>query len=469
MSNDYYNHGSYPAPGTPGSSAQLRAEFEAVEVGFTGVQASLTSTNTTVASKGAIAGQTWTGTHTFPSTTYGVTAAPGANGNSFATLDYVNSVAMSPVLPGQAGKAGMTLVTDGATARWDLVSYVPRRARTSNVEIGSGDRGGLIDITSGSFAQTFASVAALVEGWQCFVRNSGTGDITLTPAPGQLIDGLTSYVMYPGECRLIQCDGTAFHSIVVSPFRKQFLTSGNFIKPPGYRQFAGLLWGGGGSGARGSDYGSTGGGGGACVPFSFRESALGSSTSVLIGSGGAASGIPESAGSPGNPSTFSGVTAYGGGGGTHGTSGTFFLTGGAGGGAFSVGSNGNGAGGFSRGGLPSVEPSGSGSGANALLDNHGYGGGGANPNYAGSSIYGGGAGACYGAAAGNSIFGGAGGGAIDGASTQRAAGTSKYGGSGGGSSASTAQSGAQPGGGGGASYGMPGAGGAGMMEIWGVA
>lgn len=34
MSNSYYNHGSYPAPNAPGSSAQLRAELQLITGGF---------------------------------------------------------------------------------------------------------------------------------------------------------------------------------------------------------------------------------------------------------------------------------------------------------------------------------------------------------------------------------------------------------------------------------------------------
>lgn len=34
MSNSYYNHGTYPTPNAPGSSAQLRAELELITGGF---------------------------------------------------------------------------------------------------------------------------------------------------------------------------------------------------------------------------------------------------------------------------------------------------------------------------------------------------------------------------------------------------------------------------------------------------
>ena len=72
---------------------------------------------------------------------------------------------------------------------------VVRVARTSNTQITSANRGNLIDITSGTFTQTFDAAATLGNGWFCYIRNSGTGDITLDPNASEQIDGLTSYVM----------------------------------------------------------------------------------------------------------------------------------------------------------------------------------------------------------------------------------------------------------------------------------
>ena len=34
MPNSFYNHGTYPTPNSPGSSAALRAELEAITDGF---------------------------------------------------------------------------------------------------------------------------------------------------------------------------------------------------------------------------------------------------------------------------------------------------------------------------------------------------------------------------------------------------------------------------------------------------
>lgn len=91
-----------------------------------------------------------------------------------------------------------------------------RSVRTSNTILGTADKGKLIDITSGTFSQTFDAVATLGDGWWCYLRNSGTGDVTLDPNSTELIDGLASYVMYPGEVRLVQCDGVALRTILLA-------------------------------------------------------------------------------------------------------------------------------------------------------------------------------------------------------------------------------------------------------------
>lgn len=94
-------------------------------------------------------------------------------------------------------------------------SAIVRRAITGADTAVLSDLSKLIDATSGTFTLGFSGVATLGSGWFCYVKNSGTGTVTLDPNASETIDGLTSFVMYPDEVRLVQCDGTALRSILI--------------------------------------------------------------------------------------------------------------------------------------------------------------------------------------------------------------------------------------------------------------
>jgi hypothetical protein len=403
---------------------------------------------------------------------FNVTARATATGYRNLTVANVGYSAASPFADGDSLVMMFTRTGDKGDAGLIGTVSVVRSNRTSNAILTSADSGKLIDITSGTFAQTFTAAATLGSGWYCWIRNSGTGDITLDPNASELIDGLTSYIMYPGEVRLVQCDGAAFTSVVLTPFSRDFLTSGTFVKPPGYQKFKGLLWGAGGSGGKGgSNWGAGGGGGGACVPFEYPAALLAASVSFTIGAGGAPQSTANTPGNVGGNSVFGSVTAYGGGGGGGFASADAY--GGGGGGALSTGSAGhNNVTSSGAGGMPYYNPSG---GTNAFSGGAGFGGGsGGNdigPRY---SAYGGaGGGGCGGFnyAGGNSLYGGAGGGGGT-SSTSTAGGTSTFGGAGGagGVGAAAATAGVVPAGGGGGAYtaASSGAGANGILRISGV-
>jgi hypothetical protein len=328
--------------------------------------------------------------------------ANNITGGSNGTIPYQTAsgiTAMSAV-----GTAGQFLQSAGAGAPvWAAAgASVSRSAKTANYTLVAGDKGNLVVATSGTFTFSFTAAATLADGWFCYIQNAGTGNITLDPNGSETIDSLTSYIMYPGEVRLVQCTGTAFNSVVLSGFTLTYTSGANtFTKPPGYQAFDVLLYGaggGGGSGRKGGQLdgqGGTGGGGGAFISFKFTVDRIGATETVTVGAGGTAGASRTTttnglAGGTGGTTTFGSLlTAFGG-------------AGGAGGANASAGTGGRGGGILTQSGGP-VGFNGADGSSGAAGGNSAFGGG-----------AGGGAGTggvnTSGLAGGNSIFGGGGGG-----------------------------------------------------------
>ena len=441
--------------------------------------------------KSAKAGDTYSGTHDFSGATAVSVPAPSSVGHA-VNKAYADALSMTAGNVPTGGVAGDLLVKASSTnydADWGVLSFADhatgfsltggrtqktltvdedltvsamskalRVARTSNTELAVSNKGNLIDVTSGTFTQTFASAATLGNGWWCYYRNSGTGDVTLDPSGAETIDLLASFVMYPNECRLLLSDGSALYSIVLCGYYKTFTSSGTFTKPPGYKAHEGLLWGGGASGARNtSAINAGGGGGGGCTPFALAATAIGTTETVTIAATTAGRATDGAGTAGGNSTLGSLVTGYGGGAGGY-NAGTSFY-GGSGGGVLGAGNIGDQAGSVVRGGLPSKLA------ANANNLDGDFGGGGVLASAGGNSTYGGGGGG-----GGSSLFGGGGGGYGGGTG-----GTSVFGGSGGvgraGAGATDAGDGVAPAGGGGCvsnGTGTSGDGARGELRIWGV-
>ena len=328
--------------------------------------------------------------------------------------------------------ANVTTSEPGVSADWVATGVVMVDERTSNSELDSTALGLIIKYTSGTFTQTFASVSTLDTGWYVWLKNDGAGDITLDPNGSETISGLTSFIMYPGEMRLVVLNEaeTGFDSFVLNSFEKTFHTSGTFTKPPGYKAFDGFAWSAGASGARNGSA-ARGGCGGGCFPFSSLASTFGATETITIGAGGTARTTDGTPNVGGNTTIGSLITVLGA--------------------SDSVG------GAVSPDGTTRLIGSGTSAGFAGATNN-------------GAADYGGSAPATSAAVAcPPSVYGGAGGGSHDG--TLRAAGVSLYGGSGGAAGDSTnGTNGVQPGGGGGATRTgtSSGAGGNGRVIIRGV-
>ena len=368
--------------------------------------------------------------------------AGGANG----TIPYQSASGTTAMLA--AGNAGQFLQSQGSAApTWVTTvatATIPRSARTSNTILGASDASTLVVITSGTFTQTFTAAATLGSGWFCYIQNLGTGDITLDPNGSETIDGLTSYIMYPNEVRLVQCDGTSFNTIVLNAFTRSYSSTSTFTKPPGYSQIYAECWGAGGGGGSGGfrAAGACNNGGGGGGGYMFRHilaSSLSSSTTVTIGAGGTGgAGVgtigqsPDEnegqSGTAGGNTTFSTCTANGGGNGSGGSGGaTGFTYGGNGGGYGSANVYSTNTNYAFGGGYAFTQSGGSPIAAFAYAIYGGGGGGGsyATSQYSGaSSLFGGSGGGVSGGTAGSVKNGGNGGNATT-------TGTSQAGGAGG--------------------------------------
>lgn len=169
-------------------------------------------------------------------------------------------------------------------------------SRTSDIILGPTDSGSVIDITSGTFTQTFSAASVLGVNWYCYIRNSGTGDITLDPNASETIDGISSFILYPKAVRLIICDGTALRSMPIVAGIKKFTSSGTYVVAPGIASHNVTTVGAGGGGASGertytgingiATQGYGGGAGGELMQRQLFGLTPGSSISTTVPAGG---------------------------------------------------------------------------------------------------------------------------------------------------------------------------------------
>jgi len=149
-----------------------------------------------------------------------INESTGANSNikSLSGLTTALSAAQGGTgLAGGGSTAGLVLTADGAGG-FALSSSSPsvaRSAKTSAYTIVAGDKGTLIEVTSGTFTLSLTAAATLGSGWCCYVSNIGSGLITIDPNSTETItvngEALSTWVQWTNEIGILQCDGTGFH------------------------------------------------------------------------------------------------------------------------------------------------------------------------------------------------------------------------------------------------------------------
>jgi hypothetical protein len=93
----------------------------------------------------------------------------------------------------------------------NYITPVIRSARTSNTMLGTADKGSLIDITSGSFTQTFDAAATLGNGWWCYIRNADSFALPQMAQYDNISLNVTAQVGTQGRVMAMSLDGTKLY------------------------------------------------------------------------------------------------------------------------------------------------------------------------------------------------------------------------------------------------------------------
>jgi len=105
--------------------------------------------------------------------------------------------------------AGYGLLAIGTT----LNQSSPVVTFASNTGISTAARASTYVAIGGTCTLTLDSVGVLQNNWFVFVRNSGTGTLTVTGNGVDQIDGSLTLAFQPGDSALIVCSGSAFYTV----------------------------------------------------------------------------------------------------------------------------------------------------------------------------------------------------------------------------------------------------------------
>jgi len=105
--------------------------------------------------------------------------------------------------------AGYGLAAIGST----LNQTTPVTAFASTYTLLASDRASTYVWTGGAGTLSLTSATTLGNNWFVFVRNGGSGTLTVSPSGGNLINGSASLALQPSDSCLIACSGSAFYTI----------------------------------------------------------------------------------------------------------------------------------------------------------------------------------------------------------------------------------------------------------------
>ena len=160
-------------------------------------------------------------------------------GEDFDVMDYAGINTIVTVL---AGEAQYIYITDNSTEEgvWGIIAYgigssgqdaatlagygllaigqtlnqsQPVTTFSSNYTALTTDRSSTYVWTGGAGTLTLTLASTLADNWFMFVRNSGTGALTVAGSGGNTINGSSSIILQPTDSAIIVCSGTTFYTV----------------------------------------------------------------------------------------------------------------------------------------------------------------------------------------------------------------------------------------------------------------
>lgn len=110
---------------------------------------------------------------------------------------------------GSGSYSGWTIALSGAQGPQGPAARAYVRGKSAAYTAVLGDIGCIIDCT-GSWTLSLTAAATLGDGFYVWVRNGGSGTITIDPAGAETIDGGATTTLPAGHYCLLQCDGGAW-------------------------------------------------------------------------------------------------------------------------------------------------------------------------------------------------------------------------------------------------------------------
>jgi hypothetical protein len=115
---------------------------------------------------------------------------------------------------GSSGADAATLAGYGLLAIGQTLNQSqPVTTFSSNYTALATDRSSTYVWTGGAGTLTLTLASTLADNWFMFLRNSGTGALTVTGTSGNLINGSTTIALQPADSCIIVCNGTQFYTV----------------------------------------------------------------------------------------------------------------------------------------------------------------------------------------------------------------------------------------------------------------